>query len=89
MKKFKNGFLALALIAGVSFAVVAKVQAMPKQDDPTYDWNGSGPGFSGELDNVTVAVAQSTYDCSGTNAVCATGTIDQGSGPEMVTIRKN
>lgn len=89
MKKFKTGLVALALILGVSGAFVSKIHAAPKVDDPTYDWNGSGPLHSGDLDDKTVAQAQTFYGCSGAAAVCATGELNQGSGDPIATIRKN
>jgi hypothetical protein len=90
MKKFKNGFLALALVAGVSFAVVSKVEANAKQTGPTYNWTGSGTMHSGTYLNETVSAATSYYGCpEGTAATCATGTLVSGSGPQNATIKKS
>lgn len=89
MKKLKISLLALVFTVGIGTAVVQKIHATPKLDDPTYDWNGSGPLHSGELDNKTVSQAQAFYGCSGAAAVCATGDLDQGSGDPTATIRKN
>jgi hypothetical protein len=74
MKKFKNGLLALALIAGVSGAFVTKIHAAPKQHDQVYTWNRNVPGqgtspFSGDISD-----AQDHYGCSGDESLCATGT---------------
>jgi hypothetical protein len=90
MKKFKNGFLALALVAGVSFAVASKVEANARQTGSTYNWTGSGTLHSGALPNASVSAASSYYGCpTGTAATCATGTRISGSGPLQATILKS
>lgn len=90
MKRLKSVSFALALMVGVSAAVVAKVQAAPKPADPTYDWVGasnapSHPGAS--LINKSSSDASTYYGCSSGSHVCANGTLDQGSGPATAQLK--
>lgn len=91
MKNLKNGFLALALIAGVAGGFATKSHAAPKLVDPTYDWldnTGHNP-----LNDASVATARSFYSCpAGTAIICANGSLSDESpvtGPQSQTIKKN
>jgi hypothetical protein len=92
MKKFKNGFLALALVAGISGGVISKIQAMPKPADASYDWqkfNHDGTRDPGSDETATIAQATADYSCPGAVTLCATGTKvpGSGSGPATATLR--
>jgi hypothetical protein len=79
MKTLKVSLLALVFSVGIGGAVVQKIQAAPRVDDPVYSWNNGQ--FSG-----TVSQARSHYSCpAGTNLTCATGTAP---GQDPVTIKK-
>lgn len=88
MKSLKNGFLAIALLAGVSGAFATKIHAAPKLVDPVYDWTPvSGSAFTG-----TLTQAQAHYSCTGTATLCASGVINPDSPvqtPSTAQIRKN
>ena len=88
MKKFKNGFLALALVAGVAAAFVPKMSAASGQL-ATYQWekyNHDGTRNPSLDENASLAQAQADYNCSGAAVQCAVGTKDPGSGPGDDTI---
>ena len=92
MKKFKNGFLALALIAGISGAVASKIQAMPKPVDANYQWqkfNHDGSRDPSADETATISQATSDYDCPGAVTLCAIGTkvAGSGTGPATSTLR--
>jgi len=88
MKKLKISMLALVFTVGIGGAVVQKIHAAPKLDDPIYDWTPvSGSNFVG-----TVAQAQTHYGCSATARLCASGAIDPDSPvqtPATAQIKKN
>ena len=88
MKSLKNGFLAIALLAGVSGAFATKINAAPKLVDAVYDWTPqTGSPFTG-----TVAEAKAHYGCNATANLCANGTINPDSPvqlPASAQIRKN
>ena len=88
MKTLKIGLMALVFAVGIGGAVVQKIQAAPKLDDPVYDWTPvSGSGFVG-----TVTQAQMHYGCSASTNLCANGAIDPDSPvqqPATAQIRKN
>ena len=75
MKKLKTGFIALALMAGVTFAFASSKTHMPKKNDPTYNWthfdrNGIAIGT---LENATVEQAVEDLGCDGSVSIkCAT-----------------
>ncbi|MCX2450056.1 DUF6520 family protein [Pedobacter sp. PLR] len=68
MKSLKSTFLALAIVAGVGGAFATKAANTSSTLDPMYSWTGSN-SFTG-----TIPQAQLHYGCSGSKAVCATGT---------------
>jgi len=77
MKKLKTGFIALALMAGVTFAFASSKTHAPRKNDPTYNWthfdrNGN---IIGTLENATVEEAREDLGCNGSLTVkCATAT---------------
>ena len=88
MKNLRNGFLALALVAGVSGAFVSKIHAAPKRADALYNWqkfNHDGTRDMASDEQATIADAESDYGCSSTVTKCATGTIVPGSGSGSAT----
>ncbi|WP_256006816.1 hypothetical protein [Pedobacter deserti] len=86
MKSLKTTILSLAVLAGVTGALVTNAAESTVGQDPTvYNWTKPGsPNFQG-----TVSAAQSNYNCSGAGSVCATGTRVSGTGPLNATIRFN
>ncbi|MBB5624091.1 hypothetical protein HDE69_005188 [Pedobacter cryoconitis] len=89
MLVLKNTMLAIALVAGISGAFATKVANSPKVDEPRYDWNGSGPLYSGTLDDKTIMEAQDAYGCKGQTIKCAAGEISSGVGAPKATIFLN
>jgi hypothetical protein len=87
MKQLKLSLMMFALAIGIFSAFAFKSKA-PKFDDPTYDWTGSGTAHSGALNNKTVTFATGYYGCPVGLNTCATGTLDQGTGPATATILK-
>ncbi|MDN5286617.1 MAG: hypothetical protein JWR38_2891 [Mucilaginibacter sp.] len=92
MKKFKNGFLALALVAGISGGVISKIQAMPKQADASYEWqkfNHDGTRDPSLDETATISQATADYSCPGSVTLCASGTkvAGSGTGPNTATLR--
>ncbi|MGY0035164.1 hypothetical protein [Pedobacter sp. NJ-S-72] len=76
----KNTMLAIALVAGISGAFATKVANTPRVDEPRYNWFGSGPGYSGILNDKTAMEAQDTYGCKGKVNECASGELSSGTG---------
>jgi hypothetical protein len=89
MKTLKTSLLAIALMAGISGALVSQTAQASKPVDARYDWTGASnapqnPGA--QLNNATVTTATSFYGCnSGTN-VCASGNKVSGPGPNSASI---
>lgn len=86
MKKLKSVVLMGALLIGSGAAVATTIHKLPNADDPTYDWDGTGPNGSGTLLDKTVTEARDFYGCHmGTNP-CAEGNLASGEGPIHVEI---
>ncbi|AMP98891.1 hypothetical protein AY601_1985 [Pedobacter cryoconitis] len=81
MLVLKNTMLAIALVAGISGAFATKIANNPRVDEPKYDWNGSGPNYSGTLSDKTVLEAKDMYGCNGGAIQCALGKLSSGAGP--------
>lgn len=91
MKKFKTGLLGLALLAGITGAIAAKVQATPKADEDRYNWtsNSNAPSHpNATLNNATISEAQANFGCAGAGATCANG-VDPNEVLDAVTIKLN
>jgi hypothetical protein len=77
MKKLKISMLAVLFTVGIGTAVVQKIHAAPKPNDPTYNWthfDQSGNPI-GTLNNATVTEARDDLGCPGSTSVkCATAT---------------
>lgn len=82
MKKLKMGMLALLFTVGIGGALVQKIQAAPKFDDPIYHWSDNNG-------NSNVSDAIQRTGCDGDQAVCSTGTKVSGlpTDPQTVTLR--
>lgn len=77
MKNFKNGLLALALVAGISGAFVSKIHAAPKVQDQLYNWthyDTDGITVLGTENGKSITEAQTDFGCSGNATRCAVGT---------------
>jgi hypothetical protein len=71
MKSFKVGLLALMFTVGIGTAVVQKIQAAPKFDDPIYHWTDNNA-------NSDVQAAIDRTGCDGSGDVCTSGTLVSG-----------
>lgn len=81
--------LAIALMAGISGALVSQTAHASKPVDTFYDWTGASnapqnPGA--QLNNATVATATSFYGCNGGTNTCASGNKVSGPGPNSQSI---
>ena len=89
MKKLKTSMLAIALIAGISGAFVAKIHASPKKTDATYHWlkylSDGVTRDPGNDSDVSISTAETNYGCTGAGNRCADGTKDPGSGTGPTT----
>lgn len=88
MRKFENGFLALALLAGISGALAPQIHAAAKPVNATYHWeklNRDGTRNPSLDEDATIAQATIDYSCSGASTPCANGTKVPGSGTGNAT----
>jgi hypothetical protein len=69
MKKIKSGLCVIALVFGISGALISKNYSAARLTDQTYSWTAPLGNFVG-----TIAQAQAYYGCGGHTILCATGT---------------
>ncbi|MEO6851459.1 MAG: hypothetical protein ABI203_07360 [Mucilaginibacter sp.] len=77
MKKLKISMLAIIFTVGVGGAVVQKLHAAPKKQDPTYNWQQTNAAgnivLNGQYDaGVSQVQAETDFGCSGSADPCAT-----------------
>ncbi len=74
MKKLKFSMLAVLFTVGIGTAVVQKIHAAPKPQDPSYNWTtyDTSGHVTGTLSNETVSEARNSTGCEGiTSTKCA------------------
>jgi len=92
MKNLKRGFLAVALIAGISGAFVTKAAHAAKPAAATYNWTSTSiapSNPSSTYNGHTVAEAETHFGCVTGTQDCADGLKVSGSGPNAVQIKFN
>jgi hypothetical protein len=89
MKNFKNGILAIALMAGVLGAFATKAAQSSKRGDPIYNWSSSNvaPDNPNQTNyDDTVSGAELHFGCTTGSTLCASGNKISGSGAATATL---